>query len=120
MPKKYILPVREVDRAVYDLIKSGRKKLETRAGGPRYQHIKKGDTVVLKCGKDSFEKTVTKVHKFKSVKEMLKRHKPSEIDPRFQSAEELIALYHSFPNYDERLKKYGVIAFELKNRPTLR
>ncbi len=114
MPKKYILPIRQVDRVVYNQIKSNKKKLETRAGGPKYQRIKEGDTVVLKCRKDRFEKRVVEVRKFKSVKEMLKRHKLSEIDPRFQSAKELMALYHSFPGYNERLKKYGIIVFKLK------
>jgi ASC-1-like (ASCH) protein len=114
MPKKYILPVREADRAIYNLIKSGEKKFETRAGGPKYQNIQKGNIVVLKCGKDRFEKKVAEVHKFKSVKEMLKNYKPSDILPGVKSADELMGLYHSFPGYDERLKKYGIMVFELK------
>ena len=114
MLKKYILPVREADREIYELIKSGKKKVETRAGGPKYQNIQKGDVIVLKCGKSKFERTVAEVRKFKSVNGMLRRYKPSDIHPDIQSAEELINLYHSFPGYDQRLKKHGIMVFELE------
>jgi len=45
---------------------------------------------------------------------MLVSHKVQDIDPRVETEEELKKMYHSFPGYDERLKKYGIIAFELK------
>ncbi|MBS3903518.1 MAG: hypothetical protein KGZ30_04075 [Anaplasmataceae bacterium] len=113
MPKKHILLIRAVDRAVYDLIKSDKKKIETRAAGPKYKNIKKGDILVLKCGKDRLEKKVKRVSKFKSVSGMLQKYKPSQIDPRTKMANELKAMYDSFPGYKERLRKYGVIAFEV-------
>jgi ASC-1-like (ASCH) protein len=114
MPKKYILLVREDDREIYNLIKSGEKKFETRAGGPKYQDIQKGDIAVFECGDDRFKKIVAKVEKFKSVNDMLKLYKLSDVLPGVQSADELMNLYHSFPGYDERLEKYGIIVFELK------
>jgi ASC-1-like (ASCH) protein len=114
MPKKYTLPVREADREIFNLIKNGEKKVETRAGGPKYKNIQKGDIVVFECGDDGFEKIVAEIYKFESVKEMLKNYEPSDILPGVQSADELMNLYHSFPGYDERLEKYGIIAFKLK------
>lgn len=114
MPKKYILPIREVDREIFNLIKIGEKKIETRAGGPKYRNIQKGDIVVLKCGKDKLEKEVGEVYKFKNVKEMLKKYNPSDINPNIQSIKELTDMYNSFPGYAERLQKYGIIAFKLK------
>jgi len=112
--KKYTLPVRSVDRDVYDLIESGAKKIETRAAGPRYENIQNGDLIVFKCGKDKFERTVKNVEKFENVEKMLVSHKVQDIDPRVETEEGLKKMYHSFPGYDERLKKYGIIAFELE------
>lgn len=45
---------------------------------------------------------------------MLEHYKPSDINPTIATADELKALYRSFPGYDERLKKYGILAFELE------
>lgn len=112
--KKYVLPIRAVDKAVFDFIKSGEKKIETRAAGPKYEHIQKGDILVLKCGRSKFERKVTAVHKFKSVDAMLKKYNPSDIDPRTKTPAELKKMYNSFPGYSLRLKEYGILAFVLK------
>jgi ASC-1-like (ASCH) protein len=112
--KKYTLPIRQVDREVYNLIKSRKKKVETRAAGPKYEHIQEGDILVFRCGADTFERRINKRHTFTSVDEMLTRYKPSDINPGIETAEELKVKYRSFPGYDERLKKYGILAFELE------
>ncbi len=112
--KKHVLPIREVDRAVFDLIKSGKKKIETRAAGPKYEHIQEGDILVLKCGKNKFERKVLTLKKFKSVDAMLKKYKFSDVDPRVNSPAELKKLLNSFPGYSLRLKQYGILAFVLK------
>lgn len=103
MPKTYILPIRETDKEIYDLIKNGKKKVETRGGGPRYANISDRDVVKIKCGKDSFLRRVKNVKKFKSVDEMLKIYDVLDIDPRISTAEELKKLYRSFPGQEERL-----------------
>ena len=54
--KKHVLPIFEEDRKVFNLIKSGEKKVETRGGGPKYQDIKDGDILIFECGDNSFEK----------------------------------------------------------------
>lgn len=114
MPKRYILPIRGVDRDIYELIKSGKKKIETRAGSPKYKDIKDGDTIIFRCGKDSFERTAIKVKIFKSVEHLLKVYNYKDIDPRALGAAELKKLYNSFSGYKEKIKKFGIIAFELK------
>jgi len=111
--KKYILPIRQVDRTTYDLIESGEKRVETRAAGPRYKDIKDRDMVVFKCGNDSFERIVKKAQKFKSVDEVLNHYDVKDINPRVNTIEELKSMYNSFPSYTEKIKKYGIIAFEL-------
>ncbi|MBU1255762.1 ASCH domain-containing protein [Patescibacteria group bacterium] len=111
--KKYILPIRQIDRVTYNLIESGEKRVETRAAGPRYKDIKNRDIVVFKCGKDSFERIVKKVQKFKSVDEMLDHYDVKDINPRVSTIEELKSMYNSFYSYTEKIRKYGIIAFEL-------
>jgi len=111
--KRYTLPVRQTDRAIYDLIKSGKKKIETRVAGPKYQNIKDGDLIVFKCGKDSFERLAKKVRKFNSIDQMLKSYNFKDINPLVNTAEELKIMYNSFPGYTQKLEKYGIIAFEL-------
>jgi ASC-1-like (ASCH) protein len=54
--KKYILKIAETGRYIFDAIKKGKKKVETRAGTEKYQKIVAGDILVFSCGKDSFEK----------------------------------------------------------------
>ncbi len=113
-PKKYILPVRQKDKIIYDLIKNGAKRIETRGGGPKYDHIKRGDIVVVQCGDEEFTRKVQNVLKFSSVDKMLKKYKVEDINPKLHTPQELKALYKSFPGYEERIRKYGLIAFELK------
>jgi len=110
--KKYVMRVRGVDRQIFNLIKSGRKKVETRAAGPKYEHIKEGDILVFRCGKDRFEKRILKRRKFRTIGAMLKKYKVSDIHPFLKNRDELNASYRSFPGYDERIKKYGLLAFE--------
>ena len=111
--KKYTLPLRQADRNIYDFIENGQKKVETRVAGPRYKNIKDGDTIVFKCGKDRFERFAKKVKKFKSVDKMLKVYKLKDINPSVNTIKELKAMYDSFSGYKEKIKKYGIIAFEL-------
>lgn len=110
---KYIFPFDPKDKDNFDNIKAGIKKIETRAGGPKYENIVVGDSVSFECGGDSFERTITKVTKFNDVDDMLKVYKPKEINTAMNTAEDLKALYRSFPGYTERLEKFGIIAFEI-------
>ncbi len=104
----------ESNRDTFDFIKSGVKTVETRAGSPDYIKIKMGDTVELSCGSDKFTKTVKKVSVFKTLDDLLEVYSPEEINPETLSSEEVIKLYYSFPNYRDRIEKYGMLAFELE------
>jgi len=110
--KKYILPFRQTDRNIYDFIENGQKKIETRIAGPRYENIKDGDIIIFKCGQDRFERIVKNVSKFKSVDKMLEVYKPQDINPDIDNIRDLKLMYNSFSGYREKIKKYGIIAFE--------
>lgn len=111
---KYSLRFRAVDKDIFLDIKSGKKTVETRAATERYKNIKVGDTLVLICGKEKFEKEIKKAKIFKSVKSLVATYPIRKIMPRISSKKELEAAYYSYPNYKEKIKKYGLIALELK------
>jgi ASC-1-like (ASCH) protein len=114
--KKHIFRFRAVNRDIFDAIKSGKKKIETRAGSVRYQSISEGDIAVLICGKSKFRKKIGLVNKFPSIDSLLKKYKPSDINPNIKTAAELEKMYSSFPGYHRKIKEYGLIVIGLKNK----
>ncbi len=109
-----VLKFRTINRDIFNAIKDGTKKIETRAATEKYCRIKVGDVVTLVCGKSKFRKKIKCVEIFKTITAMLKKHKPEEINPACKSAGELRKMYHTFPGYREKIKKYGLVAWELK------
>jgi ASC-1-like (ASCH) protein len=105
---------REVDRDSFEAIRNGRKKVETRAASSKYSTINSGDSIIIVCGSDKFVKIVKKATRFKSISEMLLRYKVEDINPFVKSEEELEKMYYSFPNYKEKIKDFGLMAYELK------
>lgn len=112
--KSHTLPFAKDNLETWKLIKNGKKAVETRAGGPKYIGIQTGDTLIFSCLGKKFSKTITKVSHFKTISAMLKKYKPSEINPNVSTAKELQVMYDSFPGYKERLKEFGILAFELE------
>lgn len=112
-PKKYVLRFRAVNKDIFDAIKEGKKKIETRAATIKYRNIKAGDVVILSCGTQKFEKRVRSVRIFKTVRAMLRSYKPKEINPKVSTESELIDIYYSFPGYRNKIKKFGIIALEV-------
>ncbi len=111
--KKHIIKFRKINYDIFKAIKNGDKKVETRANTISFQNIKAGDELAFSCAGESLKKKVRNVKVFKNIKDLLKEYKPSEINPRIESEEELIKMYNSFPEYREKIKKHGIIAFEI-------
>lgn len=101
------------NRKIFEAIKIGRKKVETRAATVRYKDIAVGDVIMFTCGKDCFERTVGRVTIFTSVDEMLAKYKVEDIDPTRHTADELKRLYATFPDYSEKIEEVGIIALEI-------
>lgn len=106
------LVFRETNRDIFEAILDGTKKVETRAASPKYQNFKIGDKITLVCGSDKVEKEIKSVNYFKSIDEMLKNYEVSDINPYCKTENELREVYLSFPNYEEKLKEYGLVALE--------
>ncbi len=111
---KYTLKFRATNKSIFLDIKSGKKSVETRAASERYRDIKAGDVVVLVCGKERFEKKIKKARIFKSIKALLKTYPIKKIMPQFSTEKEIRDSYYSYPGYKEKIKKFGLVALELK------
>jgi len=111
---KHLLRIREVDQKFFEIIKSGKKTIETRAGTTKFQLIKAGDILKFVCGKESLERKISRVYRFKTIEEMLKILNLAKIMPFAKSVDEAKKVWYSFPQYEEKIKKYGLLAFELK------
>jgi len=112
--KTWTLRFRAVDKKNFEELRKGIKAVETRASSVKYQPIEKGDVLIFTCGKDKFSKTITKKTHFKSIDAMLKKIPFKKIMPDLKSLEEVKKSYYSYPNYKEKIKKFGILAFELK------
>lgn len=112
--KKWVLRFRAKDKNSFLKIKKGLKTVETRAATKRYRNIVPGDLLIIVCGKNRLEKTVRKVQIFKSVHSMIRVISYKNIMPSVASFREMEKIYYSYPGYKEKLKKFGIIALELK------
>ncbi|RJQ14880.1 hypothetical protein C4553_00265 [Candidatus Parcubacteria bacterium] len=112
--KKYTLRFRRVNRDTFLQIKKGTKKVETRAATKKYKDIKVGDTLVFACEKERFQRKAKRVNYFKSVLAMLKKYKVKDVEPKLSKKDDLEEKYNSYPKYKEKIKKFGLVALELK------
>ena len=116
MSKKHVLKFNQANpESVYsfDAIKSGEKWVETRAATEKYTKIKEGDILVFECGDKKLEKEVLHVEIFKNIHAMLKKYKVTDIMPNKKTKEDLESAYYSYPDYKEKIEKFGLIAFEI-------
>lgn len=114
MKSAYTLRFRAINRDSFHAIQNGAKKVETRAATVRYRDITAGDVITFVCGREKFERRVKRVMLFKTISAMLKKYNVADIAPDFSTEKELRAKYNSFPGYREKIKKFGLIALELK------
>ncbi|MEK9152290.1 MAG: hypothetical protein AAB692_02895 [Patescibacteria group bacterium] len=113
MPKRRVFRFREENRDIFEMIRSGKKRIETRAASPKYIDIQAGDQAVLVCGPDRFLKRIRAVRHFRTVAAMLKVYGVRKISPRIASAAALHKVYAGFPGYKEKIRAHGILAFEL-------
>ncbi len=114
MMKKHILKIRGTDKFVFDSIKKGEKTIETRAATPRYRKIETGDVLVFSCAGEKLEREVKKVSLFKNVDDMAGKIDYKKVQPFSGSLDEVKKVYYSFPGYREKIKGFGLIAFDLE------
>lgn len=111
--KKIILRFRTVDKNSFKEIKDGLKTVETRAATKRYKDIKKGDLLVITCGKNRVVRKVKRVYRFKSIESMIRAIPFKKIMPSVHSITEMCKVYYSYPGYKEKIRYFGLIALEI-------
>lgn len=108
----------------FELIKSGRKKIEGRAPdidipAKNYKHMNRDDILVFIKEDETNEiikYTISDINHYSSVEEMLKYENIKIVSPLENDSEKIITKYHSFPWYKERIKKYGIYAIHIWKR----
>lgn len=108
--KKIILKFRSADLDNFKEIERGLKTVETRAATMRYQNIKPGTALEIRCGKETLFKKVKKVGYFSSIESMFRKIPLRKIMPSVKTIEEARHVYFSYHGYKEKLKKFGVVA----------
>lgn len=104
---------REIDRDRFEEVRSGIKKVETRAGKEKYLSVAVGDVVTFTCGADSFTKKVTKRYHWAGIEEMLAEIPLKDIMPDLDTLEQVKARYASYPDYVDHIPKFGILGFML-------
>jgi ASC-1-like (ASCH) protein len=111
--KKHILRFRAKDKRNFLELKAGLKSVETRAATERYRKIAKGDILVITCGKLRLEKKVKRARIFKSIDSLTMKIPYRKIMPSALSLSDVKKAYAGYPGYTEKLKKFGVVAWDL-------
>lgn len=114
MAEQITLKFREINKNIFNAIKKGKKKIETRAATVKYCKIGAGDTIKFLCDGDSFKKKARSTQIFKTIDALLAKYKVRDINPYLSSRKELEEMYHSFPDYKENIKKFGIIVIEVE------
>ncbi len=109
-----VLLIRKEDKDIFDLIKKGIKNIETRAAIDKYKKIEAGDNIIFSCAGQKLIKKVKSVELFKTIDNLVEKYPLDKIFPKVKSLKEAKQIWMSFPKYPEKLKKYGLIAWELE------
>ncbi|MEK7113995.1 MAG: hypothetical protein AAB850_00390 [Patescibacteria group bacterium] len=111
--KNWTLRFRAVDNDNFEEVKSGIKSIETRAGTIKYQPIKVGDTLTFVCGQNRCIKKVIKKFHWSNIDAMVNKIDFKKIMPSVMSVDEMKKIYASYPDYEKKIRKYGLLGFEL-------
>lgn len=98
----------------FEMIQRGKKTVEGRIAKPKYQSFSVDDTLVFQSGDFEVATRVIEVKKFTSFRQMLNHYGTHSCVPNINDIEEAINVYHSFPNYAEDEKKFGVIGIKIE------
>ena len=115
----YKLPFLLENKRIFEALRDGRKKIETRAGSQQYLEIKADDTIEFSCAAEKFSRIVKKISHYKNLDDLFDTYTPNEINPEINSYDELKKCMRHFPDtmiasnnmefWSLNLKKYAKI-----------
>lgn len=112
--RNWTLRFRAVDKKNFEEVRNGIKSVETRAGTIKYQPVEVDDTLTFLCGKDRCIKKIVRKFRWSSIDAMVKEIDFKRIMPSVKSVDEMKKIYASYPDYEKKIKEYGLLGFELK------
>lgn len=101
-------------RKYFEMIASGRKKLEARVNYPSVRGIKVGDTVRFFWEDRSVNVRITAVRVYNGFKDMLDKENPALLVPGMSREQALSEYQNIYPSW--KVKKFGgvrVFAFDI-------
>lgn len=105
-----------VPKQQFDGVKSGKKTVEARINGGKWEEVKTGHFINFR-NKDSKEDTVVKkiekINKYKDFKGMLDKEGADAVNPGITADQALTEVYGKIYSDPEVVKKHGVVAFKL-------
>lgn len=114
---RYTLRFAAKNKETFDAVKKDIKTVETRAATERYRKVKAGDILVLVCGRERLEKKVLRAKHFKTVENLFRTIPIRKVNPFANSLKEAKETYYGYSEYREKIRKFGLMAFELgKNK----
>lgn len=97
-------------------IKAGRKTIEGRCGSPKFSEIKENDVVRFFSEENPATDVVCRIERiarYSTFRQMLMAESVARCIPDAATIEDGLALYMSIPEYPEKEKMFGVVAFHL-------
>ena len=94
----------------FDLVKSGKKKVEIRLYDEKRRKLNIGDKILFN---DDFKKKIKDLKVFNTFEDALRSSKLKNSLPGVRTYKEGIDIYHSIGDYKKGEKKYKVLAIYL-------
>lgn len=96
----------------YTLVKSNKKTVEIRVYDEKRKQLKIGDKIMFSKtdGSGEFTKKIKKLQISQDFESALRRSTLKKTLPNICKIRDAVDIYHSFPNYKEEAKKFGVLS----------
>ena len=98
----------------FSQIVSGKKTIEGRINNGKFKEFEDGDVIeFLSPEGEKAECVLIEKREYKSFREMLKSEGYKNCIPNAKTLKEAVQIYLELPGFEERSKKYGVLALEI-------
>lgn len=103
-----------IKKQYFDFIANGKKTVEGRIYSHPFTKATKGDVVTFINQSQKVTCKITEIVKYKSFKDMLDKEGVRNCLPDISTVDEGVKIYHSIPGYEDKAKKFGVIAVRIE------
>jgi ASC-1-like (ASCH) protein len=106
----------KLSKPYYNLVKTNKKIVEIRVYDDKRKQLSVGDKILFTKtdGSGEFRRPIKKLSVSKNFETALKRSTLRKAMPNLCKISDAVDIYHSFPNYKQDAKKYGVLSIYLE------